>query len=64
MLEPLSGLPDGVIGFEAVGRVEASDYADVLRPAIERAAATGGLRFVYVLGDRFEGYSAGASWQD
>jgi hypothetical protein len=62
VLEMLSELPAGVIGFEAVGDVEADDYANVLIPAIE--AADGPLRLVYVLGDRFTGYSAGAAWQD
>jgi hypothetical protein len=63
MLEPLSDLPDGVIGFEAVGEVHASDYESTLRPAVD-AAASAGVRLVYVLGDRFEGYSGGATWED
>jgi hypothetical protein len=64
MLEPLADLPEGVIGFEAVGEIHAEDYVDVLRPALHEAAASTGIRFVFVLGDRFDGYSAGASWQD
>lgn len=64
MLEPLKDLPTGVIGFEAVGEIHTADYTDVLRPALDRAASSGGIRLVYVLGDRFEGYSAGAGWQD
>jgi len=62
MLEPIAGLPDGVIGFEAVGEVAADDYRDTLVPAME--AAAGPIRLVYVLGDRFSGYTAGAAWQD
>jgi hypothetical protein len=62
MLEVLTGLPDGVIGFEAVGTVHSDDYEQTLIPALE--AADQPLRLVYVLGDRFEGYSAGAAWQD
>jgi len=62
VLEELSDLPHGVLGFEAVGEVEADDYADVLIPALE--GADGPLRLVYVLGDRFTGYSASATWQD
>jgi hypothetical protein len=65
VLEPLKDLPAGVIGFEAVGEVEASDYEQILRPAVDDATADGGrIRLVYVLGDRFDGYSAGAAWQD
>ena len=64
MFEPISGLPDGVIGFEAVGEVEASDYEGILVPAIKRAQAAGGVRLVFVLGDRFTGYSVGAMKED
>src|SRR5262245_1178854 len=64
MIEPLTGLPEGVIGFEAVGEVHSSDYTDVLVPAIEQAAKDGDIRLVYVFGERFGGYSAGATWQD
>jgi hypothetical protein len=64
MLQPLDELPPGVIGFEAVGEVEADDYERVLDPAVDAAAGDGRIRLVYVLGHRFTGYSAGAAWQD
>jgi len=64
MIEPLTDLPDGVIGFEAVGEVHAADYADILIPAVDAAAAAGGVRLVYVLGGRFTGYSVGAGFED
>jgi hypothetical protein len=64
MLEPLPDLPEGVIGFEAVGRIHADDYTSRLIPAIEHASTHGGIRLVYVLGDRFEGYTAGGACQD
>ena len=38
------------------------DSANGARPC--SAAAAGRIRLVYVLGDRFDGYSAGAAWQD
>jgi SpoIIAA-like len=63
MFEPLAGLPDGVIGFEAVGNVEAADYEGVLLPAIARSSP-GGVRLVFVLSDRFTGYSPGAVKED
>lgn len=64
MIEPLENLPDGVVGFRAVGIVEPDDYRNVLDPAIDAAAAAGGIRFVYVVGDDFDRYSLGAIWQD
>ncbi len=63
MIEPLPGLPEGVIGFRAVGKIEASDYTKVLIPAVEQAAAVGGVRLVLVY-PKFEGISGGAAWQD
>ena len=62
MLEALTDLPEGVIGFEAVGEVTSADYEQTLDPAID--AIDGPVRFVYVLGERFDGYTAGAAWQD
>jgi hypothetical protein len=65
MLHVLAGLPPNVVGIEAVGRVSAEDYGEVLEPAIERALASHEkLRLLYVLGETFEGYSAGAAWED
>lgn len=65
MIEPLENLPDGVIGFRAVGTIEPDDYKDVLDPAID-AATQGGekVRLVYVIGDDFDRYTVGALWQD
>ena len=63
MMEPLPDLPDDVIGFRAVGKIEAADYRDVLIPAVERAAAAGSIRLVFVF-EKFDGFSGGAAWQD
>jgi hypothetical protein len=63
MMQELSDLPAGVIGFEASGRLRAEDYRDVILPALERAAAVGEVRFVIVMRD-FDGMSGEAVWQD
>jgi hypothetical protein len=63
MIEELHDLPDGVIGFEASGEISASDYRDVVVPALERAFAGGEVRFVIVMRD-FTGMSGGALWED
>ena len=63
MIKELSGMPVGVIGFEASGKMRAEDYRDVVLPALERAAASGEVRFVIVMRD-FDGMSGGAVWQD
>ena len=65
MIEPLEGLPAGVIGFRAVGTIEASDYRDVLDPAIDAAVAEHDrIDLVFVMGDEFDHYSLGAMLQD
>lgn len=63
MIKELDGLPAGVIGFETAGKLSAEDYRDVVLPALERAAATGEVRFVVVIPE-FQGMSGGALWQD
>jgi hypothetical protein len=64
MIVLIEGLPDGVVGLEAVGEVESGDYktitAEVAR-ALERHAK---IRLIHVLDDRFTGYTTGGAWQD
>src|SRR5215218_5689006 len=65
MLKVLERLPKNVLGVEAIGEVSADDYEQVLVPAIQRMrAAHEKIRLIYVLGEKFEGLSAGAMWQD
>jgi hypothetical protein len=63
VIKELSDLPPGVIGFEATGTLSAEDYRDVILPALERASASGEVRFVIVIPE-FHGMSGGALWQD
>jgi hypothetical protein len=64
VFEPIDNVPEGVLAFEAVGTIEATDYEDVLVPALKRAGAAGGVRLVLVVGDRFTGYSRAAMKDD
>jgi len=63
VIAELDGLPAGVIGCEASGKIAAEDYRDVVLPALERAARSGDVRFVIVMRD-FDGISGDAIWQD
>jgi hypothetical protein len=57
--------PDTILAFRAIGKIERSDYDDVLEPAVEAMIADRGeIRLVYVLGEEFEEYTAAASWED
>jgi hypothetical protein len=65
MLKLIPGLADNVVGIEAVGKVEAADYQQVLDPAAARAIRDHDrVRLLYVLADQYEGYSAAAMWED
>jgi hypothetical protein len=63
MITALDGMPEGVIGFEASGKIAAEDYRDVVLPALERAAEAGDVRFLIVMRS-FDGMSGGALWED
>ena len=65
MIKLMEGLPENVVGFEAVGEVDAGDYKSTLDPAVDAALQSNDkLRLVYMLGDDFESYSGGAMWED
>lgn len=65
MIRLLTDLPEGVVGIEAVGHVEADDYTTIVEPAVRAALEhSAKVRLLYVLGEEFEGYSAAASWED
>jgi hypothetical protein len=57
--------PESVLAFRGTGKIGKVDYEHVLEPAVkDMLASRGEVRFVYVLGDDFEGYTAGAGWED
>lgn len=63
--EFLDGFPADVVAVEAKGRIEADDYENTLIPEIEaRISKEGKVNLLYVLGPDFEGFSAGAAWED
>ena len=64
MLEQLTDLPDGVIGFTAVGKMHSNDYKDVLIPAIDAALERGEDIRIVLIFPTFDGLSAGAMWED
>jgi hypothetical protein len=65
MIQLIDGLPDNVIGLEAAGQVTSGDYENVIAPTIDaKQREHDKVRLIYVLGPEFDGYSAGAVWQD
>jgi hypothetical protein len=64
MVEALTGMPAGTIGFRFAGRVGAADYRDVLIPALGAAVASGELRALFEVGPEYEGFDLGAVKED
>jgi SpoIIAA-like len=64
VIERLSDMPPGTIGFRATGEIEREDYDEVLAPELHRAIdAGGGLRTLYLVEDLDE-IEPGALWAD
>jgi hypothetical protein len=65
MIQLIEGLPDAVVGLEAIGHVESADYEAIAAPAVQHALGRHQkIRLIHVLDDRFTGYTAGGAWQD
>jgi hypothetical protein len=64
MIKLIENMPEGTVGLEASGKVTEDDYKNVLVPAVLDALATKDVRLLYVLGEDFDAYSAGAMWAD
>ena len=65
MIRLTEDMPPDVIGFEAGGQIRAGDHKPVLDPAVDEALASyDRIRLLYAFGDKFDGYSAGAMWED
>jgi stage II sporulation SpoAA-like protein len=61
----LEGFPSDVVAARATGFIDRSDYEGTLIPVIEsRIRENGKVKFLYVLGEDFAGFSAGAAWDD
>jgi hypothetical protein len=64
VIERLTDMPPGTVGFRVTGEVEREDYDDVLVPELNRALRAGaGLRTLYVIED-LEEIEPGALWAD
>ena len=65
MIRILDEVPEGVIGFEAAGKLTSDDYTRVLAPPLQAASAgPGKIRILLDFSGEFDGLEAGAVWQD
>jgi hypothetical protein len=65
MLEIIQGMPENVVAVSASGKVTGEDYEYLLIPLIEGKLKTHEkIRVLYVLGQEFTDFTAGAMWDD
>jgi hypothetical protein len=61
----IGGLPDDVIGLDFKGLITSRDYTETLVPLVtNKIKKHDKIKLICVLGDYFDGYSAGAMWDD
>jgi SpoIIAA-like len=64
MIERLTDMPEGTLGFRVAGDVDRDDYLNVLVPELRAAYESGGpLRTLYLIEDLDE-IEPGALWED
>ncbi|MGH2939747.1 MAG: STAS/SEC14 domain-containing protein [Solirubrobacterales bacterium] len=54
MIEPITDMPAGTIGFRITDELSDADYADVLTPALREAAGAGDVRLLLVADEGFD----------
>lgn len=63
MIERMTDMPPGTLGIRAWGRIERSDYEQVLGPALRAAVQAGPVRALFLL-ERMDGIEPAALWAD
>lgn len=65
MIEPMSDMPPGTLGFIAGGKLGRRDYTEVAIPPLREAIDRGEkLRTLYQINDDFHGIEGNAIWQE
>ena len=63
LIERLTDMPPGTLGFRVTGEIEREDYDNVLTPELNRALKAGPLRTLYVI-ETFDEIDPAALWAD
>jgi SpoIIAA-like len=64
MIEWIEDMPEGTLGFRAVGKLTREDYTEEMIPRLRQAIEAGDMRVVCVLGPDFHGLDASAMVED
>jgi hypothetical protein len=63
MVERMADMPQGTLGLRVSGRLERSDYEQVLAPELTAAVGAGRVRALFVI-ERVDGIEPAALWAD
>ena len=64
MIETVTDLPAGTLGFRASGRIASDEYRRMMEPIYATLERGEKLNLYFELGDDFHGLDLGALWQD
>ena len=64
MVDRLAGLPPGVLGFRASGRLSRDEYRELIEPIHEALDRGEKLNLLFVFDDDFHGLDTAALWED
>ncbi len=65
MIEKIENLPGNIVGMRAKGQITGDDYEKVIVPSLDEAAKKNEkIRFLYILGEDFDGITAEAIFDD
>jgi hypothetical protein len=64
LIDPITDMPAGTIGFRVTGEMTDADYENALAPALKAAAATGEVRLLLVGGEGFDLMSLKARFEE
>ena len=64
MIEQLTDLPPGVLGFRASGKIGSAEYREMMKPIYDALERGEKLNIYFELAGDFHGLDLGALWQD
>jgi hypothetical protein len=64
VIEQLTDLPSGILGFRASGKITSDEYRQMIEPIYAALERHDKLNIYFELGDDFSGLDLGALWQD
>ena len=64
MIEPITEMPPGTLGFRASGKITRDEYHRMIEPVYERLERTEPVNMLFVTAPDFSGLDMSALWED